>query len=77
MITMFGLILMSKREWESQVQSRVSRSLHDFIGAVLHSPNGIDFEFRDGMSESKMYEIVGKIVGKKRFRKRKKTEVKK
>ena len=72
----FGFILMPKREWNQQVSSRVLRSLHEFMVAVFHSPTG-DLEIRQGMTEAKMYEVYARITGKKRFRKRKKTEVNK
>ena len=75
MLTFGPLILMRSSEWERQVSSRISRALKEFIESCFNSPNGIDLEFQDGLTEARMYEIVGKIVGKKRFRKRKKTEV--
>jgi len=68
----FGLMVMFKREWESQVSSRINRALKEFIEACFHSPNGIDLEFQDGLTETRMYEIVAKVAGKKRFRKKKK-----
>ena len=71
MISIGPFILMSKREWESQISSRVNRALKEFIEACFHSPNGIDLEFQEGLSEARIYEIVARIAGKKRFRKRK------
>ena len=68
----FNLILMQSSEWERQVSSRVNRALKEFIEACFHSPNGIDLEFQDGLTETRMYEIVAKVAGKKRFRKKKK-----
>ena len=73
----FGLILMRSSEWQSQVNSRVNHALRQFVEQMFHSPNGIDLELQDGLTEARMYEIIAKIAGKKRFRKRKKTEVKK
>ncbi|HKZ40615.1 MAG TPA: hypothetical protein VJ044_06610 [Candidatus Hodarchaeales archaeon] len=73
----FNLILMPSNEWERQVQSRIHRSLREFIEQVFYSRDGFEWEIRPGMSEMKMEEIVRQLSSKKRFRKRKKTEVKK
>jgi len=67
----FGLMVMFKREWESQVSSRINRALKEFMEAMFHSPEGIELELQPGMNEGRMWEIIAEIVGKKRFRKRK------
>jgi len=77
MISIGPFILMSKREWERQVQGRIHRSIREFIEQMFHAPDGFELEIQPGMTEMKMEEIVRQLSSKKRFMKRKKTEVKK
>jgi len=50
----FGLMVMFKREWESQVSSRINRALKEFMEAMFHSPEGIELELQPGMNEGRM-----------------------
>ena len=75
MIRLGPFLLMRSTDWESQIRSRVDLALKDFAAKVLHSPDGVELELQPGMTEEKMWAEIGRIVGKRRYFKKKKEAV--